>query len=98
MKNFGIRLKKLRNDANVTQDTLADYLNISYQAVSKWENGQSLPDITLVPAIANFFGVSSDYLLGIEIDKTNEDIESALIKVDGQNWNTLSSRTFAHRL
>ncbi len=85
MKNFGIRLKKLRNDANVTQDSLAEYLNISYQAVSKWENGQSLPDITLVPAIANFFGVSSDYLLGIEIDKTNEDIESALIKVDELN-------------
>lgn len=85
MKNFGIRLKRLRNDANVTQDSLAEYLNISYQAVSKWENGQSLPDITLVPAIANFFGVSSDYLLGIEIDKTNEDIEGALIKVDELN-------------
>ena len=74
MKNFGIRLKKLRNDANVTQDSLADYLNISYQAVSKWENGQSLPDITLVPAIANFFGVSADYLLGVKPDENEEKI------------------------
>lgn len=85
MKNFGSRLKKLRNDANITQDSLAEYLNISYQAVSKWENGQSLPDITLVPAIANFFGVSADYLLGIEVDKTNEDIENTLIKVNELN-------------
>ena len=85
MKNFGTRLKKLRNNANVTQDSLAEHLNISYQAVSKWENGQSLPDITLVPAIANFFGVSADYLLGIEIDKTNEDIDSALNKVNELN-------------
>ena len=75
MKNFGIRLKKLRNDANVTQDSLAEYLNISYQAVSKWENGQSLPYITLVPAIANFFGVSADELLGITNAEQTEELK-----------------------
>lgn len=75
MKNFGIRLKKLRNDANITQDSLAEYLNISCQAVSKWENGQSLPDITLVPAIANFFGVSADELLGITTPEQTEELK-----------------------
>ena len=78
MKNFGERLKKLRRDSNTTQDSLAEYLNISYQAVSKWENAQAFPDITLIPAIANFFGVTSDYLLGIEHDNSDEKIEKIL--------------------
>ena len=75
MKNFGERLKKIRNDSHTTQDTLAEYLGVSYQAVSKWENSIAFPDITLVPAIANFFGVTADYLLGVSLDNTNEKIE-----------------------
>lgn len=82
---IGEKIKVLRKQHDVTQEKLAAYLNISYQAVSKWENGTALPDISLVPAISNFFGVSSDYLLGIQIDKTNEDIENTLIKVNELN-------------
>ena len=78
MKNFGERLKKIRNDSHTTQDTLAEYLGVSYQAVSKWENSIAFPDITLVPAIANFFGVTADYLLGVSLDNTNEKIETIL--------------------
>lgn len=58
----------------MTQEKLADYLSISYQAVSKWENGSALPDITLVPRIANFFGVSSDELLGMRQDENIEEL------------------------
>ena len=82
---IGERIKSLRKQQDITQEKLAAYLNISYQAVSKWENGTALPDLSLIPAISNFFGVSADYLLGIEIDKTNEDIENTLIKVDELN-------------
>ncbi len=78
MKNFGERLKKLRKHHNVTQDALAEYLNISYQAISKWENGLGFPEITLIPAISSFFGVSSDFLLGIELEKSEDKIENAL--------------------
>lgn len=78
MKYFGERLKKLRYDNNVTQDTLAEYLGISYQAISKWENSLGFPDISLIPAISNFFGVSSDFLLGIELEKSEEKIENVL--------------------
>ena len=49
-------------------------MSISYQAVSKWENGSALPDITLVPRIANFFGVSSDELLGMRQDENIEEL------------------------
>ncbi len=78
MKHLGERLKKLRKDNRITQEALAEYLGISYQAVSKWENGQGFPDISLLPALSNFFGVSSDYLLGIESEKSEERIEHAL--------------------
>lgn len=78
MKHFGERLKKLRKDSGITQEALAEYLGISYQAVSKWENSQGFPDIYLIPALSNFFGVSSDYLLGIQPEKSEERIEHAL--------------------
>ena len=63
MLNIGEKIKELRKAQGVTQEKLAEYLHISYQAVSKWENGLALPDLTLMPALSNFFGVSADYLL-----------------------------------
>ncbi len=74
MLKIGEKIKELRKAQNVTQEKLADYLNISYQAVSKWENGLALPDLTLIPALSNFFGVTSDYLLGIKADEDEERI------------------------
>ncbi len=70
--NIGEKIKALRKQQDVTQEKLAAYLNISYQAVSKWENGTAYPDITLVPSIANFFGISTDELLGMK-DKASAD-------------------------
>ncbi|MBQ6884289.1 MAG: helix-turn-helix domain-containing protein [Clostridia bacterium] len=72
---IGEKIKELRKAQDITQDKLASYLNISYQAISKWENGTAFPDITLVPKIANFFGVSADYLLGIKADENEEKIK-----------------------
>ena len=68
MLKIGEKIKELRKSQDVTQEKLADYLNISYQAVSKWENGLALPDLSLIPALSNFFGVTSDYLLDISLD------------------------------
>lgn len=67
MKNFSENLKKLRRQKDMTQEQLAEYLNISSQSVSKWETNLTLPDITLLPILANIFNVSSDTLLGIDI-------------------------------
>ena len=72
---IGEIIKKLRKERDVTQEKLADYLGISYQAVSKWENGTALPDITLVVPLANFFGVSTDELFSL-----NERISDTKIK------------------
>ncbi len=61
--NFGEKIKQLRRSRDLTQETLADALGISAQSVSKWECAYGYPDITQLPAIANFFGVTIDELL-----------------------------------
>lgn len=59
---LGTKIKELRKAKNISQEILAEYLGVSFQAVSKWENEAGLPDVTLIPAIASFFGVSTDEL------------------------------------
>lgn len=60
------KLKELRKHKNVSQEKLAEYLGVSYQAVSKWENGITSPDISLLPAISRYFGITVDELLQAE--------------------------------
>jgi transcriptional regulator with XRE-family HTH domain len=70
---IGRNLRGLRREKDMTQEELADILGVSFQAVSKWERGDSYPDITMLPGIASFFGVSVDALLGMdEIRKAEE--------------------------
>lgn len=71
MNSIGLKIKELRVRENLTQENLAAELNVSFQSVSRWENGISTPDISLIPIIARFFGVSTDYLFGM-LDKENE--------------------------
>ena len=52
----------LRRNAHLTQEQFADKLGLSFQAVSKWENGLSCPDIALLPEIAKIYGISVDKL------------------------------------
>ena len=63
---FGQRIKSLRREANMTQESLAELLSISSQAVSRWETDVAMPDISLLPSLANLFNVTTDYLLGME--------------------------------
>ena len=63
---IGEIIKKLRKERDVTQEKLADYLGISYQAVSKWENDISCPDIMLLPKLAGIFNTTVDELLSGE--------------------------------
>lgn len=67
-------LKRIRKNKDISQQQLADYLQISFQAVSKWENGITYPDINLLPRIASYFDVSVDELLGVDKVKENEKI------------------------
>ena len=62
MIKLGEKIKCLRKRRNISQEVLADYLGVTFQAVSKWETGTAMPDIVLIPAMASFFGVSTDEL------------------------------------
>lgn len=63
---FGQRLQKLRKQKNMTQGDFADRLGVTAQAVSKWENDLSYPDITLIPTIATIFNVEENDLFGFK--------------------------------
>ena len=64
--NIAGNLKRLRRERDLTQDELAGFLGISFQAISKWERGDGYPDITFLPVLANFFNVTIDELLGMD--------------------------------
>jgi transcriptional regulator with XRE-family HTH domain len=59
----GVAIASMRKRTGLSQETLADLLSVSPQAVSKWENGRSLPAVPLLPALAQIFSCSIDDLL-----------------------------------
>ncbi len=63
---IGKRIQTLRKEKNLTQEQLAEQIGVSAQAVSKWENDYSCPDISILPKLAEVLGVSTDTLLGVE--------------------------------
>lgn len=69
--NFGENLKTLRVTKGFTQEQVAELLNVSKQSISRWENNITYPDITFLPILASFYGVTVDALLGADT-KTNE--------------------------
>ena len=64
--SVGANIYRLRKEARLTQDDLASYLGVTKASVSKWETGQSYPDIELLPRIATYFDTSVDKLIGYE--------------------------------
>lgn len=64
---LGKRILELRKRHHMTQENLANEMGVSIGAVSKWETGASIPDIPMLCALADFFHVSADYLLGREL-------------------------------
>ena len=75
---FGQTIKVLRKEANMTQESLAELLSISPQAVSRWETDAAMPDISLLPPLANLFNVTTDYILGNEDIKAKHTFAAAL--------------------
>lgn len=67
MRSFGKTIRHLRQCKGATQEHLAEHLHISCQAVSKWENEAAMPDIMLLPSLADYFGVSIDELFGYKL-------------------------------
>lgn len=70
---FSSRLRNLRSEMKLTQKELAEKLNMQNTAISKYELGEREPDIENLNKIAEFFGCSTDYLLGRTDNRSNED-------------------------
>lgn len=75
---FGENLKRLRKEKELTQETLADFLGVSFQTISKWERGENYPDITTLPTIASFFNITIEDLLGVDKAKKEQKINEYL--------------------
>ena len=69
---IGEKIKMLRKKNDLTQEKLADYLCVSYQAVSKWECGLSSPDLSLIVPLAKLLHVTTDELLGMTHSETDK--------------------------
>lgn len=65
-------IRKYRILKNLTQEEVAEYLDITPQSISKWERGECYPDITLLPALANIFETSIDLLIGMDSIRAKE--------------------------
>ena len=88
---IGKVIKHLRTEKGIKQDELAEYIGISFQAVSKWENGVTMPDITLLPKLAVFFGITIDDLFSVADADHFERIDYML-----DNEHTVSDENFIY--
>ena len=91
-QTLGKNIARHRKALGLTQDQLAEQLGVTAQAVSKWENDQSCPDITMLPRLAEIFRTTTDELLGLEHAKVHEgevvtdaDIHSDGVHIDFEN-------------
>ena len=86
---IGTNIKRLRREKEMTQESLAEYLGVSVSAVSQWESEKTAPDLSLIPPLCNLLGVTSDTLLGIDLEAKQKRIEEIRTKA-----NTFSRRGY----
>lgn len=73
--NLGGKIRQLRKQKNISQEVLAQAMGLSFQAVSKWETGAAMPDVAMIPAIASFFGVSTDELFDFNLIEQEKKVQ-----------------------
>ncbi len=83
--NIGTKIKELRKRDGRTQDTMAEAIGVTAQAISRWENGGAYPDVELIPSIANYFGITIDELFGYECER-DKMVDDIINKVQQYNY------------
>lgn len=73
--NIGENIARLRHERKIRQEELADFVGVTKASVSKWENGQTMPDITILPQLASFFDICIDELVGYDQQLSKEQIQ-----------------------
>lgn len=94
---FNENIRNLRRDKDYSQEYLAEKLNVTRQTISKWENGVAMPDLKKLTEIADFFSVSMDTLLGIEIENDDKEKESSSNNNEN-NYNTEYQKRYTEQL
>lgn len=79
--NLANTIVKKRREKGITQDELAEYIGVGKSSVSKWETGQSYPDITFLPQLATYFNISIDELMSYSPQMTKEDIRKLYLRL-----------------
>lgn len=78
--HIGEKIRALRRAQKLTQEQLAEYLQLSAQAISKWETGLASPDIDMLPRLAVFFHTTPDELLGFDESRIDEEVRALVLK------------------
>lgn len=86
MNMYGDKIKQLRKENNLTQAELGEKLFVTSQAVSKWENGLSEPDLNSMKKMCELFNVSMDEFLEIENNRQNDEVKQKSITHDADNF------------
>ena len=90
--NISSNIKRLRREADLTQEQLADVLGVSFQSVSKWERNDGMPDITLLPSIARFFNTTVDELLNMDEERQKQESK----KLEEKLWEIAFSENHSY--
>ena len=82
---IGSTIRQLRQEQDITQEQLAEALGLTSRAVSQWETDRTSPDISQLPALANFFDVTTDRLLGLDIKRKKEELDKIYVQINRYN-------------
>ena len=77
-EEFGKLIKRIRKENNLTQKDLAEKYNVTYQAVSKWENGKNMPDISLIKQISKDFNITIEDMIDGNYNPTKENTKKEI--------------------
>lgn len=94
MPTFGERLRQLRKEKNLTQDTLAKILFLNKSSISRYEKNNQMPENDLLQRIADYFYVSTDYLLGRSSEKDNT--KKTMSEIPEKFTDSVKARTFVN--
>ena len=78
---LGKRIAALRREKELKQDELAEKLGVTFQTISRWENGGAYPDMELLPAIAGIFDVTVDHLLGSSAEERGKQLNDLIKQI-----------------
>ena len=100
--NIGETIKRMRKERDITQEEFSEILGVSCQSVSRWENNMCYPDIELIPVIAEFFGITTDTLMGIDnaaekkaVEQYQENFQEAISRGDVEECISISRKAVA---